>query len=62
MEWEWTEPDAPAVCQGRLAPADISINDLEEKIPSPLIESAADTKIRAVAGEEEERATIPEAS
>lgn len=62
MEWESTETRAPAACQGRLAPADISVDDLEENIPSPLIESAAGTEIRAMAGEGEERAAVPEAS
>lgn len=41
---------------------DIFISDLEENITSPLIKFAADTKIRGMALEEEERASIQDAS
>lgn len=41
---------------------DIFINDLEENITSPLIKFAANTKIRGMAQEEEQRAPRQDAS
>lgn len=53
---------SPLPARARLLLFDIFINDLEENITSPLIKFAADTKIRGMAGEEEERASIQVAS
>ena len=53
---------SPLPARAGLLLFDIFINDLEENITSPLIKFAADTKIRGMAREEEERASLQDAS